>query len=73
MQMSPGILLAVVGLVFVAVGLVAMTGLFDWFGRLPGDIRIERGSTRVYIPVTSMIIVSIVLTLIVQVVIRFFR
>ncbi len=38
-----------------------------WFGRLPGDIRIENGSTRVFIPITSMLIVSIVLTILVNV------
>jgi hypothetical protein len=35
----------------------------SWFGRLPGDIRIENGNTRVFIPITSMVIVSIVLTI----------
>lgn len=37
--------------------------LVSWFGRLPGDIKYETGRSRVFIPVTSMIIVSIVLTL----------
>lgn len=37
----------------------------SWFGRLPGDIRYESGNTRVYIPITSMILVSLVLSLIV--------
>lgn len=73
MQTSPGVFLLIVGVVLVIAGLVAMTGLVDWFGRLPGDIRIERGGSRVYIPITSMIIVSIVLTLVVQIVMRFFR
>lgn len=49
--------------VFVAViGVLAWTGALSWFGRLPGDIRIENGSTRVYIPITSMILTSIVLS-----------
>ena len=73
MQTSPGMLLVLVGALLVVTGLVAMTGLLDWFGRLPGDIRIERGDTRVYIPITSMIIVSLALTLIVQIVVRLFR
>ena len=34
----------------------------SWFGKLPGDIRIETGRTRVFLPITSMIIVSLVLT-----------
>lgn len=73
MQISPGMLLVIIGVVLVVVGLVVMTGLFDWFGRLPGDIRIERGDTRIHIPITSMVIVSIALTLVIQVIARFFR
>lgn len=37
--------------------------LLNWFGRLPGDIRIESGRSRIFIPITSMVIVSIILTL----------
>jgi hypothetical protein len=39
----------------------------SWFGRLPGDIRIDNGSTRIFIPFTSMLIVSVVLSVIVSV------
>lgn len=67
---SAGTLLVVAGLVLVALGLLAMTGALDWFGRLPGDIRIERGGTRVYIPITSMILVSVVLSVAVHVIRR---
>lgn len=52
-----GILLILAGLLW---PLVAKLGL----GRLPGDILIERGNTRVYIPVTSAILVSVVLTVV---------
>ena len=41
--------------------------LFGWFGRLPGDIRYESSGTRIYIPLTSMLIVSVVLTLLFQI------
>ncbi|HRW07653.1 MAG TPA: DUF2905 domain-containing protein [Caldilineaceae bacterium] len=37
--------------------------LVTWFGRLPGDIRIESETTRVFIPITSMIVISILLSL----------
>ncbi len=41
--------------------------LVNWFGRLPGDIRFESsGGTRVFIPITSMIILSIVLSVVVN-------
>jgi len=38
------------------------SGALSWFGRLPGDMRIERGSMRVYFPLASMLVVSVVLT-----------
>lgn len=37
--------------------------LLGWFGRLPGDIRIESGRSRVFIPITSMLLISLVVTL----------
>jgi len=38
----------------------------NWFGRLPGDIRIENEKSRVFIPITSMLVVSILLTIVVN-------
>ncbi|WNV75252.1 DUF2905 domain-containing protein [Geodermatophilus sp. DSM 44513] len=55
-----GPLLVVVGFAVLVVGVLAWSGGLSWFGRLPGDIRIERENTRVYIPVVSMLIVSVV-------------
>jgi hypothetical protein len=49
--------------VVVVVGFLIHFGLFGWFGRLPGDIRIESERTRFYFPITSMVIVSIVVNL----------
>ncbi|MBC7876993.1 MAG: DUF2905 domain-containing protein [Anaerolineales bacterium] len=40
-------------------------------GRLPGDIRIERGNGSFYFPVTSSILVSVVLTIIINLIGRF--
>ncbi len=37
--------------------------LLSWFGKLPGDIRVRSESLNVFIPITSMILVSLVLTL----------
>lgn len=48
-------------------------GLFSWFGNLPGDIRIEGENSSVYIPITSMILVSVVLTVLVNVFGSLFR
>lgn len=38
--------------------------LVNWFGKLPGDIYIENANSRVFIPITSMILISLLLTLI---------
>lgn len=41
-------------------------GLLNGFGRLPGDIRIESERSRVFIPITSMVILSVLLTVLVN-------
>jgi uncharacterized protein HemY len=61
-----------VGLAIVIVGLLVASGGLSWFGRLPGDIRIERENVRVYVPITSMVIVSVVLSVVSWAVRRFF-
>ncbi|MCQ4296291.1 DUF2905 domain-containing protein [Pseudomonas stutzeri] len=40
--------------------------LLNWFGRLPGDIRMESERSRVFIPITSMVILSVLLTVLVN-------
>ena len=59
-----GKFLIVIGVVIVLVGLVFWGGLAPkWLGRLPGDIRIERGNSAFYFPIVTCIIISIVLSL----------
>ncbi len=61
-----------IGVTFVLLGLALVYApwLFSWFGRLPGDIRIERPGGSVFIPFTSMIVVSVILSLIVNLFLR---
>jgi hypothetical protein len=61
-----------VGIAVVLVGLIVWSGGLTWFGRLPGDIRIERETTRVYIPFASMLVVSLLLSLFMYLWRRFF-
>lgn len=61
------------GVVAILVGLAARYGLVSWFGNLPGDIRRVGERSVVFIPVTSMIVVSVVLTIIVNLLGRYFR
>ncbi|AYA36865.1 DUF2905 domain-containing protein [Hymenobacter oligotrophus] len=60
-----GKLLVIAGLGIVVLGAVIWLGggsLFSWFGRLPGDIRIERPNFRFYAPIVSMLLLSLVLS-----------
>ncbi|HHB90568.1 MAG TPA: DUF2905 domain-containing protein [Anaerolineae bacterium] len=62
-----------IGILFVIGGLLIWTGAFAWFGRLPGDIRIEGENVRIYIPFTSMILLSILLSLLLGLINRLFQ
>lgn len=74
--MNPGSLLGpwlvVTGVVLIVVGVLLWWGVPGWLGRLPGDLRIEGESTRVYLPITTMILLSAVLTIVVNLLRRFF-
>lgn len=71
MNSSPGTLLIGLGVTLILVGLLIWSGSLSWFGRLPGDVRIERETFTVSIPLASMLVVSVVLSLVVYVVRRF--
>ena len=63
-----GRMLAVLGGVIMIVGIALWAGLgTGWLGRLPGDIRIERGNSAFYFPIVTCIIISIVLTLLMSI------
>jgi hypothetical protein len=57
-----GLALAIAGGGLLVIGLLLWSGALGWFGRLPGDLRFERDGVRVYVPLVSMIVVSIVLS-----------
>lgn len=64
-----------VGVGLIAVGALVrfFPGAFSWFGNLPGDIRIEGENSRVFIPITSMILVSVVGSAILNLALRVLR
>jgi len=66
-----GLFVIMLGVAVIVVGLLIYMGALSWFGRLPGDIRFSGERARVYIPITSMLIVSLVLSLIMYVLRRF--
>jgi len=62
-----GKLLVIIGGLFVVIGLFLWSGLCgNWFGRLPGDIRIEKGNFGFYFPIVTCIILSLGLTLLIS-------
>lgn len=66
-------LLIVVGLITAGLGfLLLAAGRVPFLGRLPGDLRFETDSVTIYVPLVTMLLVSLVLTVILNVVIRLF-
>ena len=65
-----GRILLVVGIVLVVIGGLAIVGVRLPFGRLPGDIAIEGERGGFYFPVVTMIVVSIVLTVLLNIFLR---
>jgi hypothetical protein len=58
-----GIILVVIGVIF------SIAGKVPWLGRLPGDLMIEREGYTYYFPLTTCILISVIITL----VLYFFR
>jgi len=65
-----GKILVVVGIIVIIVGLIFMFGSRIGIGRLPGDIFIKKDNFSFYFPVVTSIIISIILTVLLNI---FFR
>ena len=74
MNAQTGKWIIVAGIIVVVIGILIyfFHDKFNWLGKLPGDIRIEKENFRFYFPVTTMIIISIVLTLIINIIKKIF-
>lgn len=66
--------LIVIGLLIAVVGVILYLGgnKFSWFGKLPGDIKVKKENFSFYMPITSMILVSIILSALLWVFRKFF-
>ena len=71
MMRSTGVLVIIVGIALILIGLLIYSGALSWFGRLPGDIRFGNGRTQIFVPLASMLIVSLVLSLLMWLLRRF--
>ncbi len=59
------------GLVMAATGVVIwLLGRLPFFGNLPGDIRIQTGNFGCFFPIISMIVISIIATIVLNIIIR---
>lgn len=65
-----GLLVIAGGLVAILVGLLIWVGALSWFGHLPGDIRVVGDNATVFIPITSMLLLSLGLSLLLALVRR---
>ncbi len=59
------------GIALLAVGVLAKFGLLGWFGNLPGDIRIKSENGAFYFPIVTMIVVSVVLSVVINLLKKF--
>ncbi|ADV46052.1 DUF2905 domain-containing protein [Nitratifractor salsuginis] len=59
-----GKVLMVLGLFLILLGAALQYGLLGWFGKLPGDIRYQGENFVFYAPITSMLLLSILFSLI---------
>jgi len=67
-----GKLLIIVGVVILVLGLfLALGGHIPFLGKLPGDILIKKDGITFYLPIVTLLLLSLVLTLILNFVLRF--
>lgn len=67
--------LITIGIILIIIGLLLKftPWLLSWFGKLPGDIFIDRENLKIFFPITSSVIISILLTVILNIIKRFFN
>jgi hypothetical protein len=70
-----GRLLLIIGLAMALIGGILLVAgrYFPWLGNLPGDLRYESGNVKIYIPLATMILVSVLATILLNIFFRFFR
>jgi hypothetical protein len=74
MNSGTGKIIIIIGVVILLAGVLVyfFHDKLNWIGRLPGDLRIEKENFKFYFPITTMILLSLLLTLIAQIIRRFF-
>lgn len=67
-------ILIISGAILIIAGLIVwlLADKLHWFGNLPGDIKIKRDNVNIYAPIVSFLLVSLFLTLIINIIKRLF-
>lgn len=70
-----GRLFIIIGLAIAFIGLLLLLSgrYLPWLGNLPGDIRFETEKAKIYIPLATMILVSVLATVLLNILIRIFH
>lgn len=65
--------LIISGILLILLGLTIkyVPWLVNWFGKLPGDIFYDKGDVKVFFPITSMLLISVLLSLLIRLIKRF--
>lgn len=72
---NTGKYIIIIGIILIVAGLIIWLfgDKLNWFGNLPGDIKVKKENFSFYVPLTSMILISVVLSLIIWIVRKFFN
>jgi len=67
-------LIIYIGITLILVGIIwhFFGDKLSWIGNLPGDIKIDNGNTKIFFPITTMILLSVLLSFIMWLIRRFF-
>ncbi len=74
MQQTAAKYIIIAGVIFIVTGTILFffKGAFNWFGKLPGDVRLEKAHFKLYFPFATMLIISIALTVIINLIKKLF-
>lgn len=73
MNQQAGKYLMISGVIILIMGILVyfFHNQFKWLGNLPGDIKIKSANSRFYFPIVTMIIVSVILTVVINIIRKF--
>lgn len=73
MNNATGKYIIIIGVIIIFIGVLIyfFHDKLNWIGKLPGDIRIEKENLRFYFPITTMLLLSLAITVIINVIKRF--